>query len=67
MDSFPTRSPAKIQAAPGKIWQKARIGFLPQQSMTAIAKRYPGISTKTLRQKLAYGSPPRVVEPKESP
>jgi hypothetical protein len=41
MAAFSTRSPLKMQARPGRIWQKARIGFLPQQSITDIAKRYP--------------------------
>ena len=44
--SYPTNNPAMIHPIPEIPWQNDKIGLLPQQSMTSMAKRYPGISIK---------------------
>ena len=65
--TYGNMTPARMQETPLRSWQNDRIGLLPQQSITKMQKRYPGISTMTLRQKLVCGLPASEVEAKERP
>ena len=60
-------NPANIEAVPPINWHKDRTGRLPQQSITRIAKIYPGISIKEMRRRLEWGLPESDVEAYDSP
>ena len=56
-----------MQAMPPTVWQKQRMGRLPQQSIASRQKMSPGISMKAPRLKLVKASPEKPVEAKISP